>query len=432
MTIVELKEQIRKGATDALGLVQAEDKTPAEKRAALDKAEAAIKAWQAELANLEAVDDARGRFTAAIAAASDSTSTSSTGGVTHDPASPAPSAPELRSLGGQFVASKNYSDLRERMANGGLKGTWSTGPVDLKTTVTEGAGSGNAFVVTPRVLPGIVPLLFRRLTIADLLPAGATDGPNIRYIKETTFTNAAATVAEAANKPESTLVYDIVDEAVKKIAHFLPVSDEMLEDVAQVRSYIDGRLVLGVQLTEEDQLLNGNGTGTNLTGLLNRSGLQAAQAVGTDTRVDAIYKEITKIRANAFLEPSGIVVHPTDWQTIRLSKDSQGQYYGGGPFTGAYGNGPIPETLNTGGAVNVNGDSLWGLPVVVTPAIATGTALVGAFSQATQVFRRGGITVEASNSHASFFIQNLVAIRAEERLALAVYRPAGLGTVTGL
>ena len=114
------------------------------------------------------------------------------------------------------------------------------------------------------------------------------------------------------------------------------------------------------------------------------------------------------------LMPDGHVMNPINWQTIQLMKDSSGAYMGGGPFMSP----PVPR--------------LWGLPVVVTPTIAAGLGLVGAFRSAAQVFRKGGIRVEASNSHDDYFIRNLVAIRAEERLALAVYRPGAFGTVTGL
>jgi HK97 family phage major capsid protein len=313
---------------------------------------------------------------------------------------------KLGSWGEQFIESEQYKTMHERR-------DVKSGPIELKTTVTEGSGSAGP-LIQPDVQGGILSLLFKRLTLADLMPSGTTDSNVVRYLKETTATNAAATVAEGAAKPESTLVFAAVDEPVQKIATFLPVSDEMLEDYAAIRSYIDARLRLFVQLTEEDQLLNGSGTPPDITGILNRSGKQSDTAVGTDSVPDAIYKAVTKIRVNAFLEPDGLVVHPNDWQDIRLGKDANQQYYGGGPFTGQYGvNGIAP-------------DSLWGLRVVITPTIAQNTALVGSFAAATQVFRKGGITVESSNSHNDFFQKNLTAIRAEERLALAVYRPGGL------
>jgi HK97 family phage major capsid protein len=324
----------------------------------------------------------------------------------------------MKSLGQQLVDDPGFRDFIKRQGHRSSS-AWISPMVELTdgglraTTLDTTSGSGGPLIVSD-YRPGIVPLLFKRLVVADLLASGTTDSNSVTYMKETTFTNAAAPTTEGAAKPESTLVFAQVTDNVQKIAHFLPVTEEMLEDVAQTRSYVDGRLRLGVQLTEEDQLLNGSGTPPAIRGLLNRSGLTAAQARGTDTNADAIFKQITTIATTVFIDPDGVVLNPVNWQTIMLAKDANGQYYGAGPFASA-------QQM-----------TIWGLPAVRTPSIASGTALVGAYAQAAQVFRKGGIRVEASNSHQDFFIKNLVAIRAEERLALAVYRPAAFGTVTGL
>ncbi len=189
----------------------------------------------------------------------------------------------------------------------------------------------------------------------------------------------------------------------------------MLEDVAQIQSYIDARLRLGVQIEEEDQLLNGTTTPPDIVGIMNRTGLATAVAMGSpDTAIDAIFRQIMAIFGSSFLMPDGVVVNPADWAQILLTKSDDGAYLTAGPFSA------------------IQSPTLWGLPVAVTPSIAAGTALVGAFKTGAQVFRRGGIRVEASNSHQDYFIKNLVAIRAEERLALAVYRPGAFGKVTGI
>ncbi len=313
-----------------------------------------------------------------------------------------------RSLGTQFTESPEYKALMER----GLKGDWSTGGIEFKTTLTEGAGSGAA-LVNDQVLPGILPLKFERLTVADLLAQGSTNNPSINYMKETTATNAATTVAEGAAKPESALVFDEVTDPVRKIATTLPVTDEMLADGPAIRAYIDGRLRLFVQLAEESQLLSGTAVAPDIVGLLNRTGIQT-QALGADTKPDAAYKAMQKIR-DVFLEPDGMVINPSDWTDFKLMKDSAGNYFGGGPF-------------GQTGAV----ENLWGMRVVVTSRITAGTALIGAFGTAAQIFRRQGITLDATNSHASEFVSNITRIRAEERLALAVYRPAAFVTLTGI
>jgi len=317
-----------------------------------------------------------------------------------------------KSMGEQFVSDASYDFFRKGMHR--TSSAWRSPSVELFATTLDSSLTSGGDLIVSDYRPGIIDLRFKRLVVADLIADGTTDSNSVTYMKETTFTNAAAPVAEAAAKPESTLVFDQVVDPVQKIAHWLPVTEEMLEDVSQIRSYIDKRLQLGVKLTEEDQLLNGSGTPPALRGILNRSGLATAVARGTDTNADAIFKQITAIATTAFVDPDGIVINPTNWQTVVLAKDANGQYYGFGPFAAA-----AQQTL-------------WGLRAVRTPTIAAGTALVGDFAGSAQIFRKGGIRVEASNSHNDYFIKNLVAIRAEERLALAVYRAGAFGTVTGL
>jgi HK97 family phage major capsid protein len=319
---------------------------------------------------------------------------------------------ERRSMGQQFVESEAMAWLKK----GGRGGSaWTSPSVELHaTTLDETNTSGGDLIVT-QYQPGVLPLLFKRLVVADLLAKGTTDSTSVTYMKETTFTNAAAAVAEGQLKPESTLAFDQVADAVAKIAHWLPVTDEMLDDVSQIRSYIDARLRLGLDIAEEDQLLNGNGTAPNMTGLLTRSGLTTATVrAGSVTNAEAIFVAMMAVFNGSFVMPTGTILNPSNWQTTQLSKDGNGRYYGTGPFGGPQ----LP--------------TLWGLPVVVTPSIVANTGLTGAYNSAAQVFRKGGVRVEASNSHSDFFIRNLTAIRCEERAALAVYRPAAFSKITSL
>jgi len=321
--------------------------------------------------------------------------------------------PVLKSIGQQLVDDPGWQAW---IKNKGVRSgsAWTSPSVELHaTTLDTSQGSGGKLIVTD-YQAGILPLLFKRLTVADLIAPGTTDSNSITYFKETTFTNAAAAVAEGGSKPESTLIFDLVTDLVKKIAHWLPITEEMLEDFAASRSYVNARLLLGVALAEEDQLLNGSGVGANIQGILLRSGLTAAQPRGADSNADAIFKQITTISTTVFIQPDALVLNPINWQTIQLTKNANGNYLGTGPWNDAQ-----PAQL-------------WGYPVAVTPSIVANTGLVGAFKQAAQFFRKGGVRVEASNSHSDFFVKNLVAIRAEERGALAVYRPAAFGTVTGL
>jgi HK97 family phage major capsid protein len=401
----ELKDQMTKRSVEAQTVVNDEKMTMPEKREALDKIEVDLKAFSEQIKDIEYLDEKRKQYVGA-------------GDIETAPAEKHEPKITGKTISDQLLATAEFKSVNDP----GRPATFTTGPVELKTTLTETTAGGTAGsgLAQPQVLPGILPILFQRLTVQDLMPGGQTGNALVRYLKETAATNAAAAVAEGAAKPASTLVYSAVDEPVRKIATTLKVTDELFADVPALRSYIDNRLMLFVEMATEAALVSGAGA-PSLTGILQRSGLTAAQAKGADTAIDAIYKDITKIRVASFLEPDAIVVHPTDWQGIRLLKDSNNQYFGGGPFTGAYGNG--------GGMAP---DMLWGKRVVVTTAITVGTALVGAFATAAQVFSRGGLTVEATNSNEDDFLNNLIALRAEQRLALAVYRPGAFSTVTGL
>lgn len=341
---------------------------------------------------------------------------------------PQPTQPGFKTLGEVFVDSDGYKSIQ------GKSGVFSTGMVELQTkgTLLEGAGSpgvgtGGAFNTVPQVVPGVVEKLFQPLRVADLLASGATDGPTVRYVVEGTATSGATGIPEGGLKPESTLALSTVDEPVKKLATMLVVSDEMLEDASQVQSYINGRLALFVAIEEERQLLLGGGT-DSLVGLTGRSGVNTyAGGTAAGNKAVQIFKALNGTRGSSLLEPSAIIVNPADWQDIRLLTDTAGQFFGGGPFQGPYGNG---QNLGLGGQLSGATDFLWNKPVVVTTAVGAGTAFLGAFDTAAQIFRRSGLSVEASNSHSDYFQRNLVAIRAEQRLALAVYRPGAFTKVT--
>ena len=252
-------------------------------------------------------------------------------------------------------------------------------------------------------------------------------GGEVRYVQETTATNAAAAVSETGAKPESTLVFGEVSEPIRKIATLLPISDELLEDAPQISAYLNQRLSLFVQQQEEAQLLTGSGTAPNLRGLIGTTRTIGTYNRGTDDNATALFKAMNLTRGSSQLDMDAIVINPTNWQALRLAKDSSGQYFGGGPFHGAYGGPAGPAT-----ASQFATDSVWGVKVIVTSAVTVGTALVGAFATGGAIHRRGGLTVEATNSHGSYFAQNITAIRAEMREALCVYRPSAFCAVTGL
>lgn len=333
------------------------------------------------------------------------------------------------SIGELVVADASYAAAIKGLRSG----EQFSRAVEIKSsnTVTEGStytgdiltGGTSGSAIVPNFLPGIVDLRFRPLRIADLFAQGSTDSPTITYVKESSFSNNAAAALEGGTYAQSDDAVTRVVEPTVKLAHLIKVTDEMVQDAPQYTSFLNGRLLLGLQLAEETELVSGSGTAPHLNGLLNRSGLQTAVVTSAGLTavkmIEGLYNQMTNIRWNAFVEPSAIVINPVDWQSIRLGKDSQGQYYAGGPFTGAYGNGSAPVL-----------DSLWGVPVVVTSAIAQGAAIVGGFRECGQIFRRQGVTVEMTNSNGTDFASGLISVRASERLALAVYRAGGFGQVT--
>jgi HK97 family phage major capsid protein len=161
------------------------------------------------------------------------------------------------------------------------------------------------------------------------------------------------------------------------------------------------------------------------SGIVGRAGVNTlGTAAGGTIPHELVFKAALGSRGSAFVDPDLLVVHPTNWGTLRLQKDTAGQYLGGGPWIGAYGQ---QSQVNTG---YFSSSPFWNMNVWVTTAIGLGTALLGSFKQAATIYRRGGVTVEATNAHQDFFVKNLNMIRAEERLALAVFRPASFVVIT--
>lgn len=260
--------------------------------------------------------------------------------------------------------------------------------------------------------PGIVESAQEERTVADMVLQGTTDNNTLTYMEETTFTNAAAAVAEGGTKPESTLDFTERTDNVRKIATWIPATRELLQDVRGIESYIRGRLMFMVERVLEQQILTGDGVAPNILGIHNRSGVQT-QAKGADPVPDAIYKGITLVRNTGFAEPTGVVFHPNDWQDVRLLRTTDGIYIWGNPSEAGV-------------------ERIWGLPIRVTTAETQNTALVGAFRPFAQLFEREGVTVTVSTEHSTYFVENKVAILAEMRAALAVYRPAAFCKVTGI
>lgn len=318
-----------------------------------------------------------------------------------------PAARQRKSIGQMFVESSAFKEYNPTQKRGPSVELNVGDMFERKALLDETAYPPQAVRIGV-----VVPGALRRPVVADLIPQGTTTQIAIVYMEETTTTNAADTVAEGAEKPESTLEFTEKSSSVRKIATVLPVTDELMADEPAMRSYVDNRLEVFLKLKEEDQLLSGDGIAPNIRGISNTIGIQT-QAKGADPTPDAIYKAMTLIQVNSFLDPSGVVMHPLDWQDIRLLRTADGIYIWGSPAD------PGPERI-------------WGLPVVKTTGQTQNTGLVGAFDTASQIFRRMEIAFAVSDSHSDFFIKNKLMIRAEERLALVVYRPAAFCKVTGI
>jgi len=254
--------------------------------------------------------------------------------------------------------------------------------------------------------------------VVDLMPVTETQFPLVKYMAETTYTNNAAEVAESvqgtlSSYPEAVLALTEQSQPIEKLAVFIPCSDEQLEDVTRVRDYVNNRLTLMLRQKLDLELISGDGTQPHLRGVLNASGIQT-QAKGTDPNPDAIFKGMTLIRINAKTNASGIIMHPSDWQLIRLLRTADGLYIWGNPS-------------------EAGSDRIWGLPVVVTTNVGSaGTAVVGDFANFSEISYRRGIDIQVSNSHASFFIQRVQAIRADFRCAAIWYRGTAFCKITGI
>lgn len=330
----------------------------------------------------------------------------------------------VQTIGDAFIRSELYKSTVGKSRQRGL-----TVAVDVPMTPTalqratfDSSSTGLQTYIDYQAGPILIEQ--QRLTVRDLLSVGQTNLSSVPYIQETSYTNAATTVAEEGEKPEASFALQDEFAPVRKIAVIAKVTDEMWNDFPTLRDYINSRLRFMVQEREEAQLLSGAGTGSEITGILTASIQSQAYSASSPTANDhamAFHNAITKIRVTGKFEPDGMVVHPNDWQQMRLAQDDNKQYYGGGPFSGPYGNGPFASA-----------ERYWGLPVVVTTAISEGTGLVGAFKLGAQIWDREGITVDATNSDEDDFRFNRMAIRVEERLALAIYRLNAFCKVTGI
>ena len=314
---------------------------------------------------------------------------------------PADTVAKDESVGAQFTKNVQYESFLKQERRGGMR-------LELKNTIT------NAIANTySERRPGIVEGAFRVFTIEELLTTIPTTAPSIDWVRENVFTNAAAETTAATIKPQSSLTFTTGTMPVSTVAHWLKITTQLARDNAALVAYINRRMIYGVNLRVENQLVAGNGVAPNINGLTNTGnftphGYTSASLTAAGLSPTNRFDLIGKMMGDAALAdyPADVVILNTgDWWTLRLTKDSQGRYILGDP-----GSSVAP--------------SLFGRPVVASNAMIAGNVWVGSLSQAATLHNRDGVVVELSDSDENNFQLNLITIRAERRLALTVEKPA--------
>ena len=275
--------------------------------------------------------------------------------------------------------------------------------IPVKAALLTANVPGN--IVAPDRLPGIDTAPKQRLFIRDLIAPGTTASNTIYWVQQTGFTNNAAAVAENTTKPYSNIEFAEKITPVRTIAHLFKASKQILDDFSQLQSQVDAEMRFGLKYVEEQEILFGDGTGAHLEGIIpHASAFAAAFQVDNQNGIDDLRLAMLQAQLARF-PASGHVLHFIDWAKIELTKDTLGRYILANPAA-------------------LTGPTLWGLPVVATEATAfQGKFLTGAFSAGAQIFDREETNVVISTENADDFEKNMITIRCEERLALAVKRP---------
>jgi len=303
------------------------------------------------------------------------------------------------SWGNQISGSDGYKQFTGAMGGRG------TVKITIKNAIDTVSGTDS--IAAPDFQPGIVQLPQQRLTVRSLLAPGRTNAALVKFVRQIDRSLNAAVVPEGQTKPESDLVFEAADAKVATIAHWIPVSRQTMEDVPALESLIDSELRFGVALAEEHQLLLGDGSGDNLLGLIPQATEYSPPfEVENMQMLDVLLLAIAQAELSN-VPCDGVVVNSLDWRKMQALKDSQGRYIGGGPFS-------------------IAPSAAWQLPVVATPSLEQGEFLVGGFKAAAQIFDRLETEVLISSEDRDNFIKNMLTVRGEERLALAVKRPQAM------
>lgn len=295
-----------------------------------------------------------------------------------------------------------------------LKGSTERARIDLPAgllAVNKAAIVSQGQDLSPAMrLPGVVAQPLRTRRVRDLLPTGRTGSNLVEFTRENVFTNSAgpqyaSPARENVTKPESGITFTLEEAPVRTLAHWIPVSKQVLADASYMLSFVGNRLMQGLKVKEDLQLLAGDGTDGGLLGILHTGNFVAAPGAATgENALDRILRTLAAIAVDE-MRGDGILLHPNDWAELQIIKSQDsGEYLLGSP-------GAATEP------------SLWGVPVIASTAIDEGTFLVGDWGMGAQVWDREQATVQVSYEHADNFTKNMATILVEERLALTVYRP---------
>lgn len=324
---------------------------------------------------------------------------------------------ELKSLGELIARSEEYTKWGKK---GGLDFRHDEYPSDFlaKAAVPKTLGMKTLMQTTAGYapesirIPGYVEAVTRPIQLLDIIPMGRTSYENVVYMEETTRTHNAAEKAEGGTYAESAFAFTERTSAVRKITDSLPVTDEQLEDVPFIEGYINDRLLFGLRQRLDYQCLLGDGNAPNLRGIKNVVGIQT-QAKGADPTPDAFYKAMTKLRVTGRVTPTHHIIHPSDWEEIRLLRTADGVYIWGSPSEAGI-------------------ERMWGLPVVQQDADSAGTGYtISAQPAWMSLFEKRGVDTQVGYTGTQF-VEGKRTIRADMRFAFVVFRPAAVCSVTGI
>lgn len=301
---------------------------------------------------------------------------------------------KLLSAGEEFVKSEQFKAL--------VAGNTQRARIEVKNTVTSGSTT-----VFPDRRPGVIPGSFAPLTVRQILRAIPVTSNMVNSLREATWVNSAAEVSQGAAKNESDNTYEQYNVPITTVAHWIKISNQLLADAPAVVAYIETRLRDGLAQRIEAQLINGNGTSPNLSGLTDSGNFTAYTATSDDLLVDAINRVKYTMWAAGNM-PDTVICNPADWGAMERTREgtNTGAYLYGLPGMGA-------------------GMSPFGLNVVLSQHLQAGKIIVARLSDSVVLYNRSGAVVEMGYVNADF-TNNLITIRAEERLGLGVDRPAGV------